>query len=159
MGGHGSGRKPDPAKQFRQAQTEQRATISQEMFLPNYSAIKRALSTGPQEFALTRTIDFTQQSTTGDGTTTMDWRLGNKFFFTFGAFNETFTFTAPSNPCNILLVLKQDGTGSRTATWPVAVKWPGGTAPTLSTGANKIDIISFYFDGTSYYGVDSLDFS
>ena len=104
-------------------------------------------------------IGFTQQRATGDGTTTIAWRIGNKFFFTFGAQNDTFTFTAPTNPCNILLVLKQDGTGSRTATWPAAVKWPGGTAPTLSTGANKIDIISFYFDGTSYYGVDSLDFS
>ena len=105
------------------------------------------------------TIGFTQQSATGDGSTTIDWKLGNKFFFTFGAFNETFTFTAPSNPCNILLVLKQDGTGSRTATWPGAVKWPGGTAPTLTTAANSIDIISFYYDGTNFYGVDSLNFS
>ena len=34
MGGHGSGRKPDPAKQFR---NEQRVPISQEIFLPNLS--------------------------------------------------------------------------------------------------------------------------
>ncbi len=105
------------------------------------------------------TIGFTQQSATGDGTTTIDWKLGNKYFHTFGAQNETFVFTAPTNPCNILLVLKQDSTGSRTVTWPSAVKWPGGTAPTLTTAANSIDIIAFYFDGTSYYGVDSLDFS
>jgi len=105
------------------------------------------------------TIGFTQQSTTGDGTTTIDWKLGNKFKFTFGAFNEVFTFTAPTNPCNLLLVLVQDGTGSRTATWPATVKWPGGTAPTLSTGANAVDIISFYWDGTNYHGVASLDFS
>ncbi len=105
------------------------------------------------------TIGFTQQSQTGDGTTTIDWKLGNKDFHTFGSQNETFTFTAPTNPCNILLVLKQDSTGSRTVTWPSSVKWPGGTAPTLTTGANSIDIIAFYFDGTSYYGVDSLNFS
>ena len=105
------------------------------------------------------TIGFTQQTTTGDGTTTIDWRLGNKFKFTFGAQNETFTFTAPTNPCNILLMLVQDGTGSRTATWPASVKWPGGTAPTLTTTANAIDIIAFYYDGTNYYGESSLNFS
>jgi len=104
-------------------------------------------------------IGFTQQSGTGDGTTTIDWKLGNKYKHTFGAQNETFTFTAPSNPCNILLVLIQDGTGSRTATWPGTVKWPGGSAPTLSTAASSVDIVSFYFDGTNYYGNSSLDFS
>ena len=105
------------------------------------------------------TIGFTQQTATGDGTTTIDWKLGNKFKFTFGAQNETFTFTAPSNPCNILLMMVQDGTGSRTVTWPATVKWPSGTAPTLTTGANTIDIVSFYYDGTNYYGVASLAFS
>ena len=107
----------------------------------------------------THTIGFTQQSTTGDGTTTIDWKLGNKFKFTFGAQNDTFTFTAPTNPCNLLLVLIQDGTGSRLATWPGTVKWPAGTAPTLTTGANTIDIVSFYYDGTSYHGNSSLAFA
>ena len=105
------------------------------------------------------TIGFTQQSATGDGTTTIDWKLGNKFEFTFGAANETFTFTAPSNPCNILLKMIQDGTGSRTATWPATVKWPAGTAPTLTTTASAVDIISFYFDGINYYGSSTLAFA
>lgn len=105
------------------------------------------------------TIGFTQQTATGDGTTTIDWKLGNKFYFTFGAQNDTFTFTAPSNPCNLILVLKQDGTGSRTITWPGTVLWPAGTAPTLSTGANAVDVVSFYYDGTNYFGNSSLDFS
>ena len=43
-------------------------------------------------------IGFTMQTATGDGTTTIDWKLGNHIDFTFGAFNEVFTFTAPSNP-------------------------------------------------------------
>ena len=105
------------------------------------------------------TIGFTQQTATGDGTTTIDWKLGNKFFFTFGNQNDTFTFTAPSNPCSIILVLKQYSTGGKLATWPGTVKWPGGVAPTLSTGNNAVDIIAFYYDGTNYFGVDSLDFS
>ncbi len=105
------------------------------------------------------TIGFTQQTATGDGTTTIDWKLGNKFFFTYGAQNDTFTFTAPSNPCNLLLVLKQDGGGSRTPTWPATVKWPtAGTEPTWSSGGGEIDIVSFYYDGTSYFGQAGLDF-
>jgi len=104
-------------------------------------------------------IGFTAQTATGDGTTTINWGSGNKMHFTFGAANETFTFTAPSKPGNFLLKMVQDGTGSRTATWPATVKWAGGTAPTLTTTASAIDIISFYFDGTNYYGVASLAFA
>ena len=69
------------------------------------------------------------------------------------------------NPTNMvdgatyILTLTQDGTGSRTATWGSAFKWPGGTAPTLSTGANDVDIITFVSDGTNMYGVFQGDFS
>ena len=105
------------------------------------------------------TIGFTEQTATGDGTTTIPWTDGNKFFFTYGAQNDTFTFTAPTKPCNLLLVLKQDGVGGRTPTWPGTVKWPtNGTEPTWSSGANDIDIVSFYYDGTNYYAQAGLDF-
>jgi len=114
---------------------------------------------GAELDAQANTIGFTQQTATGDGTTTIDWKLGNKFFFTFGAQNDVFTFTPPTKPCNLLLVLKQDSIGSRTATWPASVLWAGGTAPTLSTGADAVDIVSFYYDGTNFYGVPSLNFS
>lgn len=113
---------------------------------------------GVTEFV--KTVHFHAcQTATGDGTTTINWSLGNKFYFTFGAQNDTFTFTAPDGPCNLVLVLKQDGTGGRTATWPGTVMWPSGTAPTLSTGAAAIDIICFFYDGTNYFGQLSLNFS
>ena len=105
-------------------------------------------------------IGFTMQTATGDGATTIDWGNGNHFDFTFGAFNETFTFTAPSKSGVYTMSLLQDGTGSRTATWPASVKWPAGTASTLTTTATTgYDIISFRYDGTNYYGVSTLDFS
>jgi len=106
----------------------------------------------------TKEIGFTLQSTTGDGTTTIDWRLGNKFKFTFGAQNETFTFIAPTNPCTLMLTLIQDGTGSRTVTWPATVKWPSGTAPTLTTTANARDKVALDWDGTQYDGQCAKDF-
>ena len=107
----------------------------------------------------TSSIVFTQQTTTGDGTTTINWGLGNKFQFTFGAQSDTFTFIAPSNPCNLVLKLIQDGGGSRLATWPATVKWPSNNAPILTTTAAAVDIISFYYDGTNYYAQYGLDFS
>ena len=104
------------------------------------------------------TIGSTMQTLTGDGSDDISWKLGNKMFFTFGAANETFTFTAPSFACNLVLVLKQDATGSRTVTWPATVLFPGGTHPTLTTGANLIDIVCLFWDGTSYYSMAGLDF-
>jgi len=101
---------------------------------------------------------FTIQTTTGDGTTTIDWRLGNKFKFTFGTQNETFTFIAPTNPCTLMLTLIQDGTGSRTVTWPETVKWPGGIAPTLTTTPNARDKVALDWDGTQYDGQCAKDF-
>lgn len=105
-------------------------------------------------------VGGTPQSATGDGATTIDWKLGNFFHFQFGAFNEVFTFTAPTKAGTFILKLTQDGTGSRTATFPASVKWIEGTAPTLTTTATTgTDIITLYFDGTNYYGVEALNFS
>lgn len=89
---------------------------------------------------------------------TIAWNAGNIQKSTLTG-NCTYTFTAPSNDGTFMLKLVQDATGSRTVTWPASVKWPGGTAPTLSTAANAIDIITFMYDGTNYFAVDSLNFS
>jgi hypothetical protein len=97
-------------------------------------------------------IGFVQQTATGDGATTVDWKLGNKMKFTFGAFDETFTFTAPSNPCNLLMVIIQDATGGRNAVWPASVKWLGTQPAWTVGGISKGIVVSFYFDGTTYWG-------
>lgn len=88
---------------------------------------------------------------------TIDWTKGNKQKSTLTN-NCTFTFVAPAGPCNLILKLVQDATGNRTVTWPASVIWPAKTAPTLSTGANAIDVIGIYYDGTNYFGIASLDF-
>ena len=89
---------------------------------------------------------------------TIDWAAnGNKQKSTLTA-NCTFTFTAPTGPASLLLKLAQDGVGSRTVTWPATVHWPSGTAPTLTTTVSRIDIITFYFDGTTYFGSTIYNF-
>jgi hypothetical protein len=72
--------------------------------------------------------------------------------------NCTFTFSNPVAGQGYQLKLTQDGGGSKTATWPGSVKWSGGTAPTLTTTAGKIDLISFYYDGVDFYGSSSLNY-
>lgn len=107
----------------------------------------------------TKTVSFTEidngNSSTAD---TIDWTQGNKQKSTLTG-NCTFTFTAPGGPASLILKLVQDATGSRTVTWPAAVHWSGGTAPTLTTTANKVDIITFYYDGTTYFGNSTLNFT
>lgn len=81
---------------------------------------------------------------------TIDWTLSNKQKSTLTG-NCTFTFTAPPGPCSLVLKILT-GAGSFTATWPASVKWSGGTAPTITTTASRADIITFYYDGSVYYG-------
>lgn len=98
-------------------------------------------------------------------------RMGNKLFFTFGSGNVTdMNIRFPDMSGNFVLLVKQDGTGSRTVTnWKTldqdggnesTVKWAGGSAPTLTTTADKTDILSFYWDNTNHtgYGVATLNF-
>ena len=64
------------------------------------------------------------------------------------------TMAAPTNMkdgATYIFIIKQDATGSRTLTWNSVFKFPGGTAPTLTTTANAVDIISGVSDGTNIY--------
>lgn len=65
--------------------------------------------------------------------------------------NATITMPTAASGKSFILYLKQDATGSRTVTWST-VKWPGGTAPTITATASKQDIYSFFADGTNWYG-------
>ena len=93
---------------------------------------------------------------TDGATIALNWNNGNVQSVTLGG-NRTFTFSNPVAGGRYLISLKQDATGSRTITWPT-VKWRGGTAPTLTTTANKYDLITLIYDGTNYYGDASLNY-
>jgi hypothetical protein len=64
--------------------------------------------------------------------------------------NCTFTMpTATSGQSFILKILT--GAGGFTGTF-TSVKWPGGTAPTITTTASKFDLASFIADGSAWTG-------
>lgn len=66
------------------------------------------------------------------------------------------TFAAPTNMVDggaYVLIVVQDGTGSRTITWNSVFKWVGGTAPTLTTTASARDQFVFVSNGTNMYEI------
>ena len=125
----------------------------------------------------------------GDGgnSTDIDFRIGNKWNLqltgniTSGS-SEYLNFIFPAVSGNFLLVIGQDGTGSRTissGSWRAydsgealcanaifangtdgEVRWAGGSAPTLTTTAYKADIISIYWhaDSDTAFAVVSQNF-
>jgi hypothetical protein len=110
----------------------------------------------------TATVGFTSEFDNGNSGSsyTINFNNGQKQRITLTAAPCTLSFTAPTvGVGNFLIKIVQDGGGSKTITWPATVKWPNGTAPTLSTAAGAIDIVSLYYDGTNYYSVASLNFS
>lgn len=65
------------------------------------------------------------------------------------------TFTAPSGVTRLSLRVKQ-GSGGQTMTWPTAVDWGAVGAPTLSTGAGKMDWFTFMWDGSTYQAMAGI---
>lgn len=117
------------------------------------AALAGSWSLGTQTLTAAHSISYTLvddgNSSTAD---TINWSSGGNHKSTLTG-NCTFTFTAPTTTeVGLQLRLVQDATGSRTVTWPGTVVWPGSVAPTLSTTAGAVDIISFWYDGTSYHG-------
>ena len=130
---------------------------------------------GNQVYFNDASVGFQQLEPTYDsGNTVVDFRHSNKQNLTFGAGNIThLQLYFPNMSGNFQLLIKQDGTGSRTITGAYKVYefdesvatvgnvvFAGGSAPTLTTDANHVDILSFYWDADNEiaYGVATLDF-
>lgn len=72
----------------------------------------------------------------------VDCALSNVFTTTFTANVTTApSFNNPKDGQTINWFITQDGTGSRTMTWPSSFKWPAGVAGVLTTSANAVDLL------------------
>ena len=96
---------------------------------------------------------YTEETVTANtGTSyTIDLANGSVQILTLTG-NVTYTFPTATAGRSFLLIEKQDATGSRTVTWPAAVKWPSGTAPTITSTASRSDLFGFTADGTNWIG-------
>lgn len=97
-----------------------------------------------------------QTATGSGGTLSISFAAGNIVDLTLTA-STTLTFVGHVVGTYIIQVT-QGGTGSYTLTYPASVKWSGGVAPTLTTTVGKTDILTFYHDGTSFFGTYSLNY-
>jgi len=102
--------------------------------------------------------DYGETVVTANSSTayTIDLTTGNVFNITLTG-NCAFTFSNPpasGTAGSFSLRLTQDGTGGRTTTWPAAVRWQGGVAPTLMSRPASVDMFSFLTvnGGTTWYG-------
>lgn len=107
-----------------------------------------------------RFTDYAETYTTpaiSSGTLTLNIENGNVFRVSRNANISTVTISNPAatgNACSFTLIFDANGT-SYTITWPAAVKWPGGTAPTITTTASRSDMFVFYTNnaGTTWYAM------
>jgi hypothetical protein len=89
------------------------------------------------------------------GSQTIDLTLGNYVTATATGI-ITWTFSNPTASPNASgFILELTNGGAFTQNWP-SVKWPGGTAPTLT--ASGVDVLAFITDdaGTNWRGVASM---
>ena len=86
---------------------------------------------------------------TDGATITPDFSANNGFSVTLGG-NRTL-----ANPTNLVagqsgvILVTQGGTGSRTLAYGSYWKFPGGTAPTLTTTAAAVDALVYYVGSTT----------
>lgn len=80
------------------------------------------------------------------GTLTLDLNTSTMFNV---AFTSSITGITLSNVqsagriSSFALMLTADGT-ARTVVWPTSFRWPGGTAPSITSTVNKVDTFMFY---------------
>ena len=95
-------------------------------------------------------------SLTDAATIAVDLSLGNNFAVQLGG-NRT--LGAPTNTTagqSGVIVVTQDGTGSRTLAYNSIYKFAGGTAPTLTTTASAVDVLAYYVESATRITVTSL---
>lgn len=85
---------------------------------------------------------------------TINWNTANGAYaeVTLGGNRILSNPTGLIKGASYILLIKQDATGGRTLDFGDVYKFPDGTAPTLSTEPNAVDIIAFISDGTNMYG-------
>ena len=83
---------------------------------------------------------------TDAATVAVDLSLGNFYTLTLGG-NRT--LGAPTNQVagqSGVIVITQDGTGSRTLAYNSVWKFPNGVAPVLTTTASAVDVLAYYVE-------------
>jgi hypothetical protein len=92
------------------------------------------------------TVPSTIASTT---TTNINLSNGNVFKISLGSNITTLTLSNANIGTYILEFIQT--TGNFTVAFPADWKWSGGSVPTITATANKTDIVTLIYDGTTYF--------
>ena len=137
----------------------------------SYAALSGAAFTGNVQ--LQEVSETVVDVTLASNVATLDWTSGNVYYIATApsaamTFNVTNVPTTVSKIMTINVFVTQAATGYVPSTFQIAgtgqtIKWPGGSAPTPTSSAGKIDIFSFTMQRTSggawlVYGASSLNF-
>ena len=87
----------------------------------------------------------------GAGTATLDLSKGNRHRITMPAGNITIAISNATVGQAFTAEITQDGGGSRTVTWFTTIRWADGSAPTLTTTADKRDTFGFIVTGAGTF--------
>jgi hypothetical protein len=83
---------------------------------------------------------------------TIDWGNGSSQYLRLDE-NCALTFINGVAGNTYYLRVHQSGGGNRfISSWPVGISWNSGAVPVISTSPWMLDVLGFYFDGTSYFG-------
>ena len=105
-----------------------------------------------QRTTFSKAVKTPLKSNTDGATITFDLDEASTHTVTLGD-NRTLAISNEDAGQKFIINLVQDGTGSRTVTWFSTIKWAGGSAPTLTTTADKADSFGFLCTGSdAYYG-------
>lgn len=97
---------------------------------------------------------------TDGATITPDLTANSTFSVTLGGNRTMANPTSPIAGQTGSIFIVQDGTGSRTLSWGSYWDFIGGTAPTLSTGANAVDRVDYVVrSATSIHAVFTANYS
>lgn len=116
-------------------------------------------SMGNQALTAIKTASFQAELDNGNSgaAKTITWASAQRQKLTLTA-NCTLTFSAPPGVGNLQLKVLQDANGGWNVTWPASVYWSKGLAPQLTVLGNARDLVTFYYDGTNYFGAFLEDF-
>lgn len=129
-----------------------------------------AINMGDQQITRPVLTDYgitSNSLTVAANAVSIDLTTGNAFEVDLEAATAGVTITLSNPPASgtygeAIVKVQQDSTADRAITWAGGTfVWPGGAAPTMTTGSDSIDIYSFktWNGGTTWYANASQDYS
>ena len=157
----------DPTKRVDFVATAVTSGATRTITMPNQDLVLGSIEAstarrGTKYSAANTVVGQAKVQTLTDGAT-ISWNVDNGYTatVTLGGNRTLAAITNLEDGDTAILRVVQDATGTRTLTYAGGgnFRWPGGTAPVLSTAANAVDLISFVRIGGFVYGAIAKAFA